>query len=110
MEFYTALPIFLISFWFLELPRLLFLFFQSFNRSMMHLLSLSLFLRTFFQPLKNEYRPGLVLFSIVFGIAIKTGFIIFDLLLLTTLIVLEAILGISLILLPLLIIVGVFVL
>ncbi|HVT00911.1 MAG TPA: hypothetical protein VHE53_01590 [Patescibacteria group bacterium] len=36
------------------------------------LLSVPLLLRTFFKPLKNEYRDGLVLFSVIMGIIIKT--------------------------------------
>ena len=35
------------------------------------LLSVPILLKTFFKPLKNEYREGLVLFSIVAGIFIK---------------------------------------
>jgi len=36
------------------------------------LLSLPLLVRTFFKPLKNEYRDGLVLFSVIFGMVIKS--------------------------------------
>ena len=36
-----------------------------------NLLSVPLLLKTFFKPLKSEYREGLVIFSIVMGIAIK---------------------------------------
>ena len=36
-----------------------------------NLLSVPLLLKTFFKPLKNEYRQGLVLFSIVMGVIIK---------------------------------------
>jgi len=35
------------------------------------LLSLGILLRTFFKPIKNEYRAGLVWFSIGMGIVIK---------------------------------------
>ena len=35
------------------------------------LLSVPILLRTFFKPLKNEYREGLVFFSIITGVVIK---------------------------------------
>jgi hypothetical protein len=35
-------------------------------------LSVPLLLKTFFKPLKNEYRQGLVWFSIIMGVIIKT--------------------------------------
>ena len=37
-----------------------------------NLLSVPLLLKTFFKPLKNEYREGLVLFSRVMGMFIKS--------------------------------------
>ena len=37
----------------------------------MELLSVPILLRTFFKPLKNEYREGLVFFSIITGVVIK---------------------------------------
>lgn len=36
-------------------------------------------IRTFFKPLKNEYRKGLVVFSIGMGIFVKTVLIFVDL-------------------------------
>jgi len=38
-----------------------------------NLLSVPLLLRTFFKPLKSEYREGLVLFSVLVGIIIKSA-------------------------------------
>jgi hypothetical protein len=110
MEFYAALPLAVLSYWFLELPKSLFSFFRSFNGALMHILSLQLFIRTFFTPLKNEYRPGLVLFSIVFGMAIKSFFILFDLLFFVVLVLFETLFSILFVLLPLFVIIGVFVL
>lgn len=46
-------------------------------------------IRTFFKPLKNEYRKGLVVFSIGMGIFIKTALIFFDLVFFDTVIFLE---------------------
>ncbi len=37
-----------------------------------NLLSAPLLIKTFFRPLKNEYREGLVLFSVIMGIIIKS--------------------------------------
>ncbi|HSW48407.1 MAG TPA: hypothetical protein VLG67_05005, partial [Candidatus Saccharimonadales bacterium] len=48
-----------------------------------------LFLRTFFKPLKNEYRQGLVGFSRAMGMFIKSFFIIGDLLILIPLLAFE---------------------
>ncbi len=46
-------------------------------------------IRTFFKPLKNEYRQGLVFFSIVMGIFVKTALILFDLVIYGAIIILE---------------------
>jgi len=64
-------PLLLIEFWYKDVLFGLANFFVRFNRYMISLLSLSLLVRTFFKPLKNEYRDGLVLFSIFFGMVIK---------------------------------------
>lgn len=64
-------PLYLIAFWYTDVLWGLVNFFSRFNRYLISLLSLNLLVKTFFKPLKNEYREGLVLFSILFGIAIK---------------------------------------
>lgn len=46
--------------------------FTKFNSHLAQAFSLPLLIKTFFKPLKNEYRKGLVLFSIVFGIIVKS--------------------------------------
>ena len=66
------------------------------------LFSLPIFLKTFFQPIKNEYRKGLVGFSIGMGMFIKTILIIFDLILLVGLLVIEISLFFFILLLPIL--------
>jgi len=71
-----------LRFWFLESPVALFYFFASLNGAFFQLFSLPLLLRTYFKPLKNEYREGLVGFSRVMGITIKTFFILMDLVIL----------------------------
>jgi len=52
---------------------------MSVNHAILQILSLQLMIRTFFKPLKNEYRKGLVAFSIGMGIFIKSVLIIVDL-------------------------------
>ena len=83
------LVVMFLKFWFFESPVALFKFFVSLNSSFLQLFSLPLLLRTYFQPLKNEYRQGLVGFSIAIGIFIKTLFIVTDLLILFFLLFVE---------------------
>ncbi|OIP57903.1 MAG: hypothetical protein COX79_02810 [Candidatus Levybacteria bacterium CG_4_10_14_0_2_um_filter_36_16] len=55
------------------------------------LFSLQLLVRSFLKPLKNEYRAGLVGFSIVLGIIVKSFLIVPILLILFTFLILETI-------------------
>ncbi len=81
MSSYIKLPVVFFHFWFLEAPMELISFFGTFNHAFLQLFSLPLFIRTFFKPLKNEYRKGLVEFSIVMGMAVKAVLIAVDLVL-----------------------------
>jgi len=67
----------------------------------MQLFALPLCIRTYFKPLKNEYRQGLVGFSRAMGIFVKTGLIITDLFLLIALLLIEIIVAVSFTLFPL---------
>lgn len=87
--FYSSLPILFIKFWYFEAPVRLIRFFLDFNHAVLQFLSLPLLIRTFLKPLKNEYRKGLVGFSIGFGILVKTTFIFVDLILFGFIIFLE---------------------
>jgi len=98
--FYLSLPIILLKFWYLEAPVGLFNFFASLNNSVIQLLSLSLLVRTYFKPWKNEYRKGLVAFSVAMGIFIKSFVIMADLILVLLLLFLEIIFFISFLLWP----------
>ena len=66
-------PVFLVVFWYSDFLL------SSIKNSyylliyIANLLSVPLLLRTFFKPLKNEYREGLVLFSVLMGIIIKSA-------------------------------------
>ncbi len=79
-----------LRFWFLEAPKGLIAFFASVNSSFMSLFSLPVLVKTYFKPWKNEYRKGLVGFSIGMGIFVKTFVILADVILLIALILLEA--------------------
>ena len=79
MNFYLYLPILFLKFWFLDAPVRLIKYFASVNHAVLQILSLAVLLKTFFKPLKNEYRKGLVLFSVVFGMIVKTSLIFVDL-------------------------------
>src|SRR5260370_225767 len=70
MKNYLLLPIIFLKFWYFDAPRSLIGFFASLNHAFFELFSLPLFLRTYFKPLKNEYRQGLVGFSIAMGLVI----------------------------------------
>lgn len=77
------------KFWFFEAPREQIAFFGSLNRAFLQLFSLAILVRTFFKPWKNEYREGLVGFSIGMGMFIKSIVIIVDIVLLLILLTLE---------------------
>lgn len=87
--FYITLPILLLSFWFFEAPRAILAYFGSLNSAFLHLFSLPLLVKTFFRPWKNEYRKGLIGFSVGMGMAIKTLVIFVDLLLFVALLTVE---------------------
>lgn len=79
MKHYLFLPIAFLKFWYFEAPRELIGFFNSLNAAFFKLFGLIIFIKTFFKPLKNEYRKGLVGFSRWMGMGIKTILIIIDL-------------------------------
>jgi len=76
-------------FWFIEAPKGLTLYFLSLNDALLKLFSFRVLLSTYFKPWKNEYRKGLVGFSIAMGMFIKGWTILFDLALLLVFIVIE---------------------
>ncbi len=89
MNFYLSIPQLFIKFWYFETPIRLFKLFVDINHSVLQILSLPLIIRTFFKPLKNEYRKGLVAFSIGMGIVVKTALIFVDLVILGFIVFLE---------------------
>lgn len=78
MNFYLSIPLLFLRFWFVDAPIRLFQYFLTVNHAVLQILSLPLLIRTFFKPLKNEYRKGLVAFSVVFGMILKSVLIFTD--------------------------------
>jgi hypothetical protein len=99
----------IIKFWYLEAPKNILNFFISLNKTFLGVFSLSLMLKTFFKPWKNEYREGLVGFSIFMGMTIKSFFILADIILLIGLIIFEILLFIGFLIWPFVIIILPFV-
>ncbi|MBF8249545.1 MAG: hypothetical protein HW400_146 [Candidatus Levybacteria bacterium] len=83
------LPFQFLRFWFIDFPKNLIIFFASLNKAFLQLFSLPLLVRTYFKPWKNEYRQGLVGFSIGMGMFVKTFVILADFILLLLLFLLE---------------------
>lgn len=98
--FYLNLPLIFLRFWFVESPNNLIAFFASLNNAFMQLFSLPLLVKTFFLPWKNEYRKGLVGFSIAMGMFVKAFVIIADVVLLFALLIFEAIFVVSFVIWP----------
>lgn len=78
MEF-VLYPFLVISFWYYDGFKSVCHFIMEINRYCLELLSLPLLFKTFFHPIKNEYRGDLVGFSIAMGVVIKTILICFSL-------------------------------
>jgi len=100
MKFYLLLPLVFLKFWFLDVPISIFLYFSSLNKSVLKVLSLPLLVKTYFKPWKNEYREGLVGFSIGMGIFIKTFVILADLVFFLILLSIELLLILLIVVFP----------
>jgi len=96
------LPLIFLRFWFIDSPKNLIPVFASLNNAFLQLFSLPLLVKTYFKPWKNEYREGLVGFSIAMGIFIKTCVIVVDIILLLLLLALEILFIVSFVLWPIL--------
>src|SRR3989344_7563905 len=89
MFYLTTLPLAFLKFWFFEAPIGLVNYFVSLNKAFFQLFSLPLLIKTYLRPWKNEYREGLVGFSIGMAMFIKTLVILTDILLLFLLLTVE---------------------
>lgn len=100
MKEILSLPLIVLKFWYLEAPVNILKFFLVLNKNFLGAFSLSLMIKTFFRPWKNEYRQGLVGFSIFMGVVIKSLFILADLILLAGLIIFESIIFVGFLIWP----------
>ncbi|MEK7186606.1 MAG: hypothetical protein AAB675_04595 [Patescibacteria group bacterium] len=89
--FFLTLPLIFLKFWYFDAPITIIKYLASFNRAFLQLISLPLLIRTFFRPWKNEYRKGLIWFSICMGIFIKSFVIISDLMIFSFVLIVEVI-------------------
>jgi hypothetical protein len=105
---YLRLPGMFFHFWYVEAPRELFSYLLSLNNAVAHMLSIPLFLRTFFKPLKNEYRGDLVGFSIGMGMAVKSVLLVAGLFLFTVFLLFEVAFYLFFLALPLLTVLALF--
>jgi len=97
-------PYFLVVFWYRDfLPSTISKSFQILIYSS-ELLSLPLLVKTFFKPLKNEYRDGLVGISLAMGIFLKALIIMADLVVLLVVIGVLIAVNILILLLPLILV------
>lgn len=94
------LPIGFLYFWFIRAPIGLVRYFVQLNTAYFEVFSVFLLLKTFFKPLKNEYRKGLVGFSRGMGMVVKSMIILASLILFIPLLILEFILLIGFLLFP----------
>ena len=92
MSAYLFLPFYILAFWFGQAPIALLRYFKAFNRAFFDFFSVPMLLRTFFRPVKNEYRKGLVGFSIGMGIAVKSCIILTSLVLFIGVLAIETVL------------------
>lgn len=95
------LPVYILRFWYLEAPYSLLSFFITLNKAFLVVFSLPLMLKTFFKPWKNEYREGLVGFSIFMGVVVKSLFVLADFILLAGLIFAEIVIFVGFLIWPL---------
>ncbi len=93
-------PVYLFVFYFFDLPRMLLSKFRQINIYLYNLFSIPLLLRTFFQPLKNEYHEGLVLFSRFAGVFVKTALLLTSASVMLTVLLIEIILFVAIVTLP----------
>jgi hypothetical protein len=89
MQGILLFPLIFLKFWYLEAPLNILRFFASLNKAFFGVFSLPLMFKTFFKPWKNEYREGLVGFSIIMGMVMKSLFIFADLFLFAGLLLVE---------------------
>ena len=94
------LPFVFLKFWFVDSPKNLISFFVSLNNAFLEFSSFSILLNTYFKPWKNEYREGLVGFSIGMGMFMKTFVIFVNIVAFLMILIIEFLIFIGFLLLP----------
>ena len=94
-------PFAVLFFWYKEGLFSVFAFLGSLNDYILRLFSLPGLFSTYFRPLKNEYRKNLILFSIIFGVFIKTFLIIASLSIFSIVLIIELLILLMYLLFPL---------
>lgn len=101
----VKLPLWYLSFWFVEAPIALSENLFKLLLALEHFLSVTLMLKTFFRPWKNERRKGYVIHAIAIAATLRFCLIILDLFLLATVLIIGAFAILLLVALP---VIGVF--
>lgn len=94
-------PFAVLFFWYKEGLFSILAFLGSLNDYVLRLFSLPGLFSTYFRPLKNEYRKNLILFSIIFGIFIKTLLIVASLSIFSIILIVEMLILVMYLLFPL---------
>ncbi len=101
-------PFNFIFWWFLESPKIVFKILYFFLATTIHLFGYKSLFKTFFKPWKNEYREGLVGFSLIMGMATKSSLIFIETILILFLVVIEVIVFATWLLLPFIVLWGIY--
>lgn len=70
------------TYWFFEVPKIFFSNLLKFASALEHFLSLTLMVKTFFRPWKNETRPGYYFYAVGISAVVKFLLILVDLVIL----------------------------
>ena len=108
-SYIATLPVTFFSWWFLESPKVVYKILYFIFTSVVHQLGYKSLFKTFFKPWKNEYREGLVGFSVIMGMAIKGLLIFIETFIILFLIIVLVPLLIAWVLLPGLVLWGIYV-
>lgn len=97
-------PFFLIIFWYKNVVSKTLKLLASFLVYVLNLLSIPILIKTFFKPLKNEYRQGLVGFSVIIGIFVKSILIIANFLFFSLFLFISLVIFLVVVLMPLIVV------
>ena len=107
-SFLVTLPAEFLHWWFIEATFGLLKFLRFLLAFFYQILGIREIFRTFFNPWKNEYREGLVGFSIFMGIFFKVLFLLFDFFFFGILVLLEFIILATWFLIPFSVFIGIY--